>query len=268
MDRVTFPPPLPPPIPAGVSPPPARKPPILAWWGMIPSVVFVVLQAVLGWPEAKVRASSPQYALSYLMGGMIAGLAIPFIIAWLVYLVSRRSQLAATIAYTLLVAVFCLSVVSRTRPHRQAAPGGGPAGGKAQTANFDDFSFDVPAGWQTVQTTSGQTRAMIGLKTTRGTAPQALVKVDVGKPMHPTARRTAESFAAEGGEVLPELVLIDGAEGVRVETTSGDLSRPRHVVVIFRGGQVYLIMAAAAGGADVSSAFDEVLRTWRWNEVE
>ena len=61
---------------------------------------------------------------------------------------------------------------------------------------------------------------------------------------------------------------LDVALEPLVETTSSDLSRPRHVVVIFKDGQVYLIMAAAAGGADVSSAFDEVLRTWRWNEVE
>ena len=56
-------------------------------------------------------------------------------------------------------------------------------------------------------------------------------------------------------------VQVDGTEGIKVETTSKDLSRPKFAVVVFRDEKVYLIMAAQKPGTDVSQAFDEVVKS-------
>src|SRR5438046_2064290 len=109
---------LPPPIPArppgySANPPvlpipPKRARAILAWWGVIPTAAFIVLQITLGWSEAKVRATSPEFAISYLLGGVIAGPLISFLIALIAYFASRRSQLVTTIVYSILVVLFCV----------------------------------------------------------------------------------------------------------------------------------------------------------------
>ena len=257
-----------PPPPYGSPPPQVARPPILAWWGIIPSLVFIALQVAFGWPHAKVRATSPQYALSYLMGGVLAGLLISFIIAWVVYLVSGRSQLSATITYTLLIGVFCLSVISQAKRGRQAGAPERPPAAASTPTSFGAFDFNIPAGWSNAGTAAGKAKAVIILNARTRPPADGVLRVEAGRPTLPTARQVAETFAADGGRVIPDPVSIDGVEGVRVETTSTDLSRPRHVVVVFKGDQAFLIMAAAANEVDVSAAFDDVLRTWRWNDVE
>src|SRR5207237_8382124 len=95
------PPPIParppayPPLPPVLPIPPKSKRAILAWWGIIPTVAFIVLQITFGWSEAKVRATSPEFAISYLLGGVIGGPVISFIVALVGYFASRRSPLAA-----------------------------------------------------------------------------------------------------------------------------------------------------------------------------
>src|SRR5437867_3569839 len=96
-----LPPPIParppsyPPIPPGPPITPRSKRGMLAWWGIIPTAAFIVLQITFGWSEAKVRASSAEFAISYLLGGVIGGPLISFLIALIVYFASRRSQLVA-----------------------------------------------------------------------------------------------------------------------------------------------------------------------------
>src|SRR4029078_12260533 len=93
-----------------------------------------------------------------------------------------------------------------------------------------------------------------------------VMKVDFGKPSLPTARELAERLAGNDGSFFPDPVSIDRTEGIRVKIPSTDLSRPRFAVVVFRDQKTYLIMAAAVYGVDISEAFDQVLRSWRWND--
>jgi hypothetical protein len=59
---------------------------------------------------------------------------------------------------------------------------------------------------------------------------------------------------------------VDGIEAIRVETSSSDLSRPKVVLIVYRNTNVYLIMGAGTNGNDVSSALDEVVKSWRWTK--
>ena len=105
---------------------------------------------------------------------------------------------------------------------------------------------------------------MLLLNATAWNKAEGMLKVDVGKPSLPTARQMADALAGKDGRVLEGMVSLDGSEGIRVETPSSDMSRPRFAMVIFRDEKVYLIMAAGRKGVDVSGAFNQVLRTWRW----
>jgi hypothetical protein len=243
------------------------KTPILAWWGIIPTVIFVAFEAIFGWPEAKIRATAPGYALSYLVGRAIGGLLISFVIAWIAYRIGRRSQLAATITFSIAIGFVGLTVVERSHRPRPSNAELIQASSTPVVTSFGAFRFEMPSGWMRVQPDKEATAAMILLNGAVWNAADGMLMVDVGKPSFPTARQMAQSFADKDGRVLPDSVLVDGIEAIRVETPSADMSRPRFVVVVFRDEKVYLIMAAAVKGADVSGAFDQVVRTWRWNDL-
>src|SRR4051812_1100123 len=107
----------PPPLPHASAPPATRRlsKPMLAWWAVLPAAVFVVAQLVYGWEDAKKRASGPDYAVSYLLGGLIGGLLFSGLIGWFAYRVVRRSQTAATVVFTFMLVVFTLSVYLRSQ---------------------------------------------------------------------------------------------------------------------------------------------------------
>src|SRR5205823_85467 len=94
----------------------------------------------------------------------------------------------------------------------------------------------------------------------------AMIKVDVGKPSAPSAKALAKALAGEGGTIYPDPVPIDGSDGIKVETTSTDMSRPKFAIVVFREGKVYLIMAAQKSGTDVSDAQNQIVKSWKWTK--
>ena len=49
-----------------------------------------------------------------------------------------------------------------------------------------------------------------------------------------------------------------------METSSVDWSHPRCVAAVFRDGQVYLLTAAGKDTPEITSAFGQVLKTWKW----
>jgi hypothetical protein len=204
------------------------------------------MEAVYGWPRAAANATSSEYAVSYFVGEVLGGLLIAYGLSWVVYRAALRSQLAATIAFSLMMGLASVALLPRA-------------------TSFDDFRFEIPRGWTLVPPQRAKTKAMLALINGKTNTPDGLLMVDVGKPASPDAMEGAKSLAGSDGRVLPEKVAVDHDEGVRVETPSVDLSRPRIAVVVMRKEKVYLIMGASIQGADISPAFEEVLKTWRWN---
>jgi hypothetical protein len=135
---------------------------------------------------------------------------------------------------------------------------------------FDGVEFPVPKDWTNVKSEQLKTKAfLVHQRASKKAEPAKMSKnvngvlmVDVGQPTRPTAEETAKAF--DGSEGVK--ILIDGAEAVRIETTSNNLSKPRHVAVVYRDGKVYLIMASGSGALDVTDAFNQVLATWKWTK--
>jgi hypothetical protein len=111
----------------------------------------------------------------------------------------------------------------------------------------------------------GKTAAMIRLNGTGWQDADGLIKVDVGRPVGPPDE-LAKTLAGRDGKIDAEPVSVGGVDGVKVETPSRDMSRPRFAIIVERGGQAYLILAAQKAGADVAPALDAVVASWRWTE--
>ena len=130
---------------------------------------------------------------------------------------------------------------------------------------FGEFSFEVPTGWSRNTPDRSKTKSLILLGGTRWTNSKGMIKVDVGSPAFPTVRETAKRFAQSlNGQVLPDAIDLDGERGVKVTSSSTNMAKPREVIIVYRNGKVYLLMAAAGEGVEVSNALEHVRSTWKW----
>jgi hypothetical protein len=138
----------------------------------------------------------------------------------------------------------------------------------AKREHFEGFSFELPRGWSRVAPDRPKTKAMLLLGGERWDQAKGMIKVDVGVPTSPDSKATAEALAKNfGGSVLPELTEIDGEQGIQVQASpQGSALSPSKAMVVFRGEKVYLIMAGAVGGTDISDAFERVRASWEWGE--
>lgn len=133
--------------------------------------------------------------------------------------------------------------------------------------NFGDFSFSVPKGWTIVTPDREKTKAVLLLDGTNWQNAKAMIKVDVGTPTAPTARQLVDGFAnSAGGTVSAESLDFDGTPGVSASTSSTTLNTPRDMTAIYRDGKVYLLMAGAVEGVELSEAVSHVRKSWTWTE--
>lgn len=176
-----------------------------------------------------------------------------------------KAEFASAAGTPVIMSMTRFTTARRRSPGADHALTTQPADMHWQTS-FGPFGFEVPQGWTAVSPDREKTKAMLVL---HGTAPDpsGILKIDVGMPAFPTPEALARAMAGQDGHVDAEPIDVDGAKGTRVDIPSEDMLRPRSVVVIYRGGRVYLIMGAHAHGADISEAFNEVLKTWKWDVV-
>jgi hypothetical protein len=134
--------------------------------------------------------------------------------------------------------------------------------------SFGAFEFAIPSKWSRVEPPGAKTAAMLLLNGSAWNNADAMIKVDFGKPAAPTPQALAKALAGKDGKVSPDPVLVDGEKGVKVETTSTDMSRPKVAVIVYRNGTAYLIMGAEKNGSAVSGALDEVVKSWKWSKAD
>ncbi len=127
------------------------------------------------------------------------------------------------------------------------------------------FEITIPAYWVSAEPDLNKTAVLLLLNGTVWYNADAMIKVDVGKPSLPTAREIAQKLAGDDGKVYDQTVNVDGSEGVRVETTSTDMSRPKYGVVVFHEQRAYLIMGAEVRGKNVAAALDQIIKSWKWS---
>ncbi len=92
-----------------------------------------------------------------------------------------------------------------------------------------------------------------------------MIKVDVGTPAFPTSQEMANHFAKrDGGQVANETLDFGGEAATKVTTSSTTLVTPREVMIIYRDGKAYLVMAGAVEGVDTTDAIEHIRSTWKW----
>lgn len=91
---------------------PASGPPVrrgmLAWWASIPAGIYILLECLTSWRLVPTN-SSTSFVVGFTIGGIVAAVLIALLIAGFVYLISRRSQFASTITFTIVLAFFMLA---------------------------------------------------------------------------------------------------------------------------------------------------------------
>ncbi len=131
-----------------------------------------------------------------------------------------------------------------------------------KSANFGNFSFALPAGWELAPDEKSKTKAKLIRIDTANNEVDSVIMVDVGKPAAPTVEGMAELMARNiGGVVSPEPVSFDGISAIRITTPSRSLDAPGVAYVLFQDGQVYMIMGA---GPDVAADVEHVRESWKW----
>lgn len=135
---------------------------------------------------------------------------------------------------------------------------------KPARTSFEGFAFSIPKGWTRAEPDRSKTAAILLLNGNDWRQADAMIKVDVGKPSVPSAETLAKSLAGKDGKVHSDPVSIDGTDGIKVETNSTDMSRPKLAIVVYRDHKVYLLMAAEKKGKRVSKALDQIVSSWRW----
>ncbi|REK06814.1 MAG: hypothetical protein DWQ37_22500 [Planctomycetota bacterium] len=249
--------------------PPQR--PSAAWFLLlIPVVPFIAFHVLYGLHES--AGAPPDFRAGYVGGRVFGGLLLPLIAAAVFYFTTDRSSLAGAVA--LVVGMVCnvsLHIFVDPEPLRAWKPSWPKHSTSASPVvrsgpvveSFGAFDFELPPAWKRAKPDRTETKAMLLLGATNWQQADAMIKVDVGKPALPTARQTARAMAGRDGHVFDAPLMLDGVEGIRVQTPSDDLSRPRYAVVVYREGKVYLIMAATKG-PEIKHAMKQVLDTWQW----
>ena len=169
------------------------------------------------------------------------------------------------------LAVLCLvgctgnSSTQSTDPQPPSISRPADAGQADNIRSFGDFSFSIPSEWTVVAPDRDKTKAMLLLGGTNWQNAKAMIKIDVGTPAAPTAKQLAEGFAkSTGGTVSADTLDFDGTSGVSASTSSNDLMTPRQMIVVYRNGKAYLLMAGATSGVDVNNAVAHVRASWKW----
>jgi hypothetical protein len=140
-----------------------------------------------------------------------------------------------------------------------------PSDAAGTPINFGTFEFVIPAKWSRAKPDRAKTAAMLLLNGTAWNNADGMILVDVGKPTA-SARELAQSLAGKDGKIYPDKVAVDGVDGIKVESTSDNLSRPKYAVVVLRDSKVYLIMAAQLPGTNVSEALNQIVKSWKWKQ--
>ena len=101
------PPRLPPPLPPSVR----RRRQVLARWALLPLIPFLLIHIFYGWPAAKLRYEDPSAAIPSFTVGIIGGLFISLLFAWIAYRLSGRSQSNGSVVFTVMIVAFTINTI-------------------------------------------------------------------------------------------------------------------------------------------------------------
>lgn len=88
-------------------------PPMLSRWTLIPILIFILVQCVFGWSQARLHAVSRDTVGSYFIGGIFGGILFSLIPCWIGYRIFRRSTVAGSIVFVAFLVLFGASTIGQ-----------------------------------------------------------------------------------------------------------------------------------------------------------
>lgn len=136
----------------------------------------------------------------------------------------------------------------------------------ANEVSTDDFSFLIPDGWSRVPPDHTKTKVMLLAGASYRAEADAMIKVDVGRPLDPGVDVTAEGLAeAWGGVVLKGETTLDGERALVIRSEHrGTGLQPVEGIAVFRNDRLYLIMGGVTEGHSVVDAVEKIRESWKW----
>ncbi|HXE55173.1 MAG TPA: hypothetical protein VN541_19275 [Tepidisphaeraceae bacterium] len=264
------------------SPPPAeegkKRKPMLAWWGVIPVLLLAAAEAAFIWPLAR---GSALFVIIYTVAATIGGALAAFLIAWISYRISRRSQFVARIVFTAVLLVLSIPMVLTSLALRYA---GGSRSATPTSATMPaplstmvpvrafptaGIAVDTPAGWQQLPLEqAGVITRWIGPGSTPESI-QQMILIRVAKPRFGTGE-TAVGLAAQwGGRVVDAHVNLDGETAVltQAEPLKPELQTVAGLVVT-HDGNLYMVDGAATPGHPIDGAIETIRKSWKWIPID
>ena len=243
------------------------KPPMLAWWGIFPVVAFVALESILAQYEPPKPFEGPGSTIGYVVGGTLFTVLLAGLVAWIVYRISGRGQLEATVTFTSVIALLCMVVVVDSKRSRSRVV---PPAARASAPVVRDFpsagiSVDTPAGWRQVPAEkAGIVTQWVGPDSTPGDVRQMII-IQAGKGRGDTVA-TANALAAKwGGRVVNDHVNLDGETAclVQAQPTKPAL-QPVEGLVAIHAGNLYLMTGGVTPGHSCDAEFETIRQSWKW----
>src|SRR5947207_14613823 len=94
--------------------PPKKLPFALSWLITVPVAVLLLIELRVQLPLARASMKTDQ-AIAFVMGRLIGGLLFSLLIAWVAWLVGRRSRFAANWGFGIVITVFAMVAVMGDR---------------------------------------------------------------------------------------------------------------------------------------------------------
>ncbi len=128
-------------------------------------------------------------------------------------------------------------------------------------------TFRTPKGWAP-NSSDGTTCAILSRSDEVYPNLSRMITIDIGKSVDPTAKVSADAFAAEwGGRVEDASLTVDGETAFRVTIPPDKRTvRPIDAVVMSKDGQLFMIIGGAMETGDVNAAIDDIVASWKWKK--
>ncbi len=126
-------------------------------------------------------------------------------------------------------------------------------------------TFTIPKGW-TANRSDKNTYAILSRSNENHPNLSQMISIDIGKPVDPTARASADGFAAKwGGRVEDASLSVDGEMAFRVTCPPDNKTvRPIDCVVMMRDGRLFMLIGGARETGNLNAAIDEIVASWKW----
>ncbi len=128
-------------------------------------------------------------------------------------------------------------------------------------------TFKTPKGWAPNRS-DGTAYAILSRSNETYPNLSRMISIDIGKPVDPTARASAEGFAADWhGRVEDASLTLDGETAFRVIIPPDNKTVwPIDAIATRKDGRLFLIIGGARETGDVNAAIDDLVASWKWKK--